>query len=112
LVEVHDERELERALATEAQLIGINNRNLDTLGVDAETSFRLRSRIPNGRLTISESGIDSPELTARLHRAGFQAILVGEALVRAEDQVALIRAFRGIADAGPASPLAAKSAAS
>lgn len=96
LVEIHDEAELERARAAHARLIGINNRNLDTLQVDLETSFRLLPGVPRDSLAVAESGISEPALTARLARAGFGAVLVGEALVRAEDPGALLRQLRGL----------------
>jgi indole-3-glycerol phosphate synthase len=100
LVEVHDETELERALASEARVVGINNRDLDTLEVDPETSLRLRPRIPAGIVTVSESGIARPELAARLREARFDAILVGEALVTAPDPEALLAALRGERSSG------------
>lgn len=95
LVEVHDAPELERAAAAGAELIGVNNRDLDTMAVEPETSLRLRPRIPAGAIAVAESGISVPALAGRLARAGFDAILVGEALVTADDPAALIRAFRG-----------------
>lgn len=94
LVEVHDRPELERAVEAQAELIGVNNRDLDTLGVDPATSLRLRPAIPAGRVAVAESGIRDPDLAGRLARAGYDAILVGEALVTAEDPASLIRAFR------------------
>jgi indole-3-glycerol phosphate synthase len=95
LVEVHDRAELERAAAAGADLIGINNRNLDTLSVDPETSFALRAAIPAGALAVAESGISRPELARRLAAAGFDAILVGEALVTADEPTVLLRQLRG-----------------
>ena len=94
LVEVHDEAELVRAVAAGAGVIGVNNRNLDTLGVDPETSLRLRPLIPDSATAVAESGISSPGLAARLAAAGYDAILVGEALVTADDPGALLRVFR------------------
>ena len=91
LVEVHDEPELRRAAAAGARLIGVNNRNLDTLEVDPETSLRLRALLPSGCTSVAESGISSPELAGRLARAGYDAILVGEVLVRADDPGVLLR---------------------
>jgi indole-3-glycerol phosphate synthase len=95
LVEVHNAAELERAVASGASLIGVNNRNLDTLSVDPETSFALRSGVPAGAVAVAESGISQPELARRLAEAGFDAILVGEALVIADDPAALLRLLRG-----------------
>lgn len=94
LVEVHDEAELERALQAGARVIGVNNRNLDTLAVDPSTSLRLRPGIPSGVLAVAESGISTPELAERLAAAGFDAILVGEALVTAPDAGALLARLR------------------
>jgi indole-3-glycerol phosphate synthase len=102
LVEVHDEAELDRAASVGAQLIGVNNRNLDTLAVDLQTSLRLRPRIPAGAIAISESGISTPEQAGELARAGYQGVLVGEALVTAGDPVAALRALR---EAGQPEPI-------
>lgn len=85
LVEVHTEEELERALAAGAGIVGVNNRNLKTLGVDLETSLRLRSRIPRNCLAVSESGIATPADMRRLAAAGYHAVLIGERLMTAED---------------------------
>jgi indole-3-glycerol phosphate synthase len=78
LVEVHDEAELERALKTEAQIIGVNNRNLKTFEVDIETTARLRALIPAGKLLVSESGIRNAEDVRHMAAIGCDAILVGE----------------------------------
>jgi indole-3-glycerol phosphate synthase len=85
LVEVHTASELDRALAAGARLIGVNNRNLKTLEVSLETSFRLRERIPPDCLAISESGIKTVAHLQSLSQAGYHAVLVGEHLMRAED---------------------------
>ena len=85
LVEVHTAEELERAVAAGAQIIGVNNRNLSTLEVSLETSFRLREKIPSECLCVSESGIKSGEDLERLARAGFNAVLIGEHLMLAGD---------------------------
>jgi indole-3-glycerol phosphate synthase len=81
LVEVHDEAELDRALAADADLIGINNRNLDNFTVDLETTARLAARIPN-KLIVAESGLHVRADVERVHRAGASTILVGESLLR------------------------------
>ena len=81
LVEVHDEAELERALAVGAALIGINNRNLDNFTVDLETTARLAAKIPN-QLIVAESGLHTSADVQRVCRAGAGAILVGESLLR------------------------------
>ena len=85
LVEVHTAEELERAIAAGAQIFGINNRNLSTLEVNLETSFRLREKIPSECLSVSESGIKSGEDLERLAKAGFNAALIGEHLMLADD---------------------------
>jgi tryptophan synthase beta subunit len=93
LVEVHDARELDRALASGARLIGLNNRDLRTLEVDVERAGRLRGLVPDDRLVIAESGVREPGTVARWRALGFDAALVGEALVRAGDPAAAARAF-------------------
>lgn len=93
LAEAHDERELERALALEARLIGINNRDLKTLKVDLATTERLAPRVPADRLIVGESGIARPEDLARLARASVACFLVGESLMRAADVEAATRAL-------------------
>lgn len=96
LVEVHDAAELDRALATEATLIGINNRNLRTFDTRLETTLDLRSRVPADRLLVTESGIQTQADVARLRAAGVHTFLVGEAFMRAEDPGAeLARLFAG-----------------
>jgi tryptophan synthase beta subunit len=103
LVEAHDERELDRALETEARLIGVNNRDLRTLEVDLERADRLRASIPGDRLAIAESGVREPRVVARWRALGYDAALVGEALVRALDPAAVARAYVA-AGARPSDP--------
>ena len=91
LVEVHDERELERALAADAQIIGINNRDLRTFEVDLAVSERLRPLIPEDRVVVAESGIHTRADVERLQALGVNAVLIGEALVTAEDPAVKIR---------------------
>ena len=87
LVEVHDEGELERALAVDAALIGINNRNLDNFTVDLETTARLAAKI-HGKLIVAESGLHTRADVERVRRAGVGAMLVGESLLRHPDGIA------------------------
>jgi indole-3-glycerol phosphate synthase len=94
MVEVHDEAELARALAIDAPLIGINNRNLRDLTVDLSTTQRLRSAIPQGILVVSESGIHRPEQMRKLAQMGVDAALIGEALVTADDPAAKLRELK------------------
>ncbi len=95
LVEVHDDQELDVALAAGADVIGINNRNLRTFEVSLETSLRLVQRIPAGVLKIAESGIHSAEDVTRLAASGFDAFLVGEHLMKSGDPTAALRALTG-----------------
>lgn len=85
LVEVHEEEELDRALEAGAEIIGVNNRDLKTLEVNLETSFRLRGRIPPRCVAVSESGIRAPADLRRLSETGFDAVLIGEHLIASED---------------------------
>lgn len=93
LVEVHDEQEMERAIALGAQLIGINNRNLATLRVDLATTERLAAMAPSDRLLISESGLYSPGDLQRMARVGVRCFLIGESLMRQPDVEAATRAL-------------------
>ncbi len=95
LVEAHDAHELEAALATDARLIGVNSRDLRTLDVDAERAVRLRELIPGDRIAIAESGVRDTATIARWRATGFDAALVGEALMRSPDPAAAARAFVG-----------------
>ena len=96
LVEVHDERELDNALAAESRLIGINNRNLNDFSVSLETTFRLLQKIPHGIPVVSESGITTVEDMRRLKAAGVKAALIGESLMRAGRQDQLLREFLAV----------------
>ncbi len=91
LVEVHDEFDLDRALGANAQIIGINNRNLADFTVDLATTERLAPRIPRGKLIVAESGITTRADVERVARAGVHAVLVGEALMHAGDVQAKAR---------------------
>jgi len=96
LVEVHDACELERAIAIGADLIGINNRDLSTFVTDLDTTVRLLAEVPPDVVLVSESGIRTVEDIERLGEAGVDAILVGEALLRAPDPNTVARAFAGV----------------
>ena len=85
LVEVHTEEEVSRAVSAGASIIGVNNRDLQTFEVTLETSLRLRDRIPSNCLAVSESGIRTADDLVRLHGAGYDAVLIGEHLMTAED---------------------------
>ena len=85
LVEVHDENDLKCALALDADLIGINNRDLKTFVTDIGTAIRLKPMVPAGRHVVAESGLSTPEELMRLARAGITSYLIGESLMRAED---------------------------
>ena len=85
LVEVHNKGEVERAILSEAEIIGINNRDLDTFVVDINTTRRLRPLIPKQKIVVSESGIKSQKDMEKLRKWRVDAVLVGEALVTAGD---------------------------
>jgi indole-3-glycerol phosphate synthase len=94
LVEVHDARELDRAIGAGAEMIGINNRNLKTLDVSVGLSEQLAERLPPGVLAVAESGLKTPEDLSRLARAGFDAFLIGERLMAAPDPGAALEEMR------------------
>ncbi len=85
LCEVHDEEEMERAMALPVPLIGVNNRNLRSFETSLETSLQLQGLIEYDRILVAESGIHTPEDVAYLREGGIQAFLVGEAFMRVED---------------------------
>lgn len=85
LMEVHDESELEGALEVDADIIGINNRNLGDFSVDVERTYALLSDVPAGKTVVSESGFRSREELVSLENVGVDAVLVGESLMRAPD---------------------------
>lgn len=93
LVEAHDADELERALATSAGLVGINNRNLRTFETSLDTTLNLRDRVPADRLLVTESGINSRADVMRMRQAGIDAFLVGETFMRAADPGAELAAL-------------------
>jgi indole-3-glycerol phosphate synthase len=94
LVEVHNSSELESALGSGAQIVGVNNRNLHTFEVALETSLQLAERIPANVVKVSESGIHSRADVIRLTGAGFHAFLVGEHLMKSADPSAALRELR------------------
>jgi indole-3-glycerol phosphate synthase len=96
LVEVHDEEELDCALEIlDADVIGINNRNLVDFSVDVERTFELLADIPAGKTVVSESGFHSRDQLDALERVGVDGVLIGESLMRAEDPEAALRALAG-----------------
>ena len=94
LVETHDEEEILKAVNAGARMIGVNNRNLKDFSVDLENASRLRKLIPEGRLYVAESGVRTPEDAARLKAAGANAILVGEAMMRAQDKAGFLKEMK------------------
>lgn len=96
LVEAHDEQEIASAAAAGARVIGVNNRNLKNFTVDVTNSLALRQKAPPGVLFVAESGITSPADVSALRAAGVDAVLVGEALMRAPDKAAALAALRGV----------------
>lgn len=95
LVEVHDGGELERALEAGAEVIGINNRNLEDMSVDIDTTYELMPDVPAGKTVVAESGISGREELAELDRVGVDAVLIGGALMAADDPEAKVRELTG-----------------
>jgi indole-3-glycerol phosphate synthase len=95
LVEIHDERELEHALAADATLVGVNQRDLVTFQVDHERAVRMAGVIPDGCVKVAESGVRGPDDARSLESAGYHAVLVGETLVTSGDPAAAIRDLIG-----------------
>jgi indole-3-glycerol phosphate synthase len=93
LVEIHSEPELEKALAVNATLIGINNRDLTNFQTDLAVTERLAPLIPDSCVVVSESGIRTPDDARRIAATGVDAALIGEALMRADDPKGLLQAF-------------------
>lgn len=100
LVEVHDRDELDRALETDACIIGINNRNLKTFAVDLHTTEELSEEVPEDMILVSESGIRTPAEARQLYEWGANAILVGEGLMRSANPAEAIREFMNAAKDG------------
>ena len=95
LTEVHDEAEAETAVRAGARIIGVNNRNLKDFTVDTENSRRLREMVPEDVLFVSESGVKNAEDVATLRAAGADAVLIGEALMKAQDKKQKLKELRG-----------------
>ncbi|NTU88989.1 MAG: indole-3-glycerol-phosphate synthase TrpC, partial [Actinobacteria bacterium] len=95
LIEAHDEREIKSAIEAGARIIGVNNRNLKDFSVDMNNSNRYRSMVPEGILFVSESGIRTAEDIATVRENGIDAVLIGEALMRASDKKAMLDELRG-----------------
>jgi indole-3-glycerol phosphate synthase len=93
LVEVHDRVDIEKALCYDVRMLGVNNRNLRTLETTLQTSFNLASELPKEVTLVSESGIQTREEIDRLRVAGFHAVLIGEELMRAEDEGKALKAL-------------------
>jgi indole-3-glycerol phosphate synthase len=98
LVETHSEEDLEKALAAGARIVGVNARDLESLEVDGEGALRLLGNVPSDRTTVLESGISTREDVMRAVEAGASAVLVGEALMRANDPAAKLRELLGVGD--------------
>ncbi|VAW00313.1 Indole-3-glycerol phosphate synthase [hydrothermal vent metagenome] len=94
IVETHDVQEVERAVAAGAGIIGVNNRNLETFQTDLAVAERVAGSLPDAVVTIAESGVSNREGAARMVRAGYDAILVGEALVRSREPAGLVRSLK------------------
>lgn len=97
LVETHSRQDLDKALATDAPVVGVNARDLETLEVDVDRALELLPEIPDDRVAVLESGVSSREQVRRAVGAGARAVLVGEALMRAADPASTVRELRGSA---------------
>jgi indole-3-glycerol phosphate synthase len=96
LVETHDEEEVKRALEADAQIIGVNNRNLNTFEVSLEVSERLRELVPKDKVFVAESGIHTQEDMRRLKKLGVSAVLIGESIVKATDRIAKLKELKEV----------------
>lgn len=93
IVEAHDEKEIERALAAGARIIGVNNRNLKDFTIDMNNSIRLRKMVPSDRIFVAESGIQNKEDVERLYQAGINAVLIGETFMKARNKKEVMQQF-------------------
>jgi indole-3-glycerol phosphate synthase len=98
IVEVHDEDELEMALEVDADVVGLNNRDLSDFSVDIDRTYELLSDVPAGKTVVAESGFSTREQLDDLERVGIDAVLVGETLMRADDVEAACRELTGGGD--------------
>ena len=98
LVEAHDAREIETALACGARMIGVNNRNLRDFSVDTENAARLRAMVPKDVLFVSESGVKTRADVIKIEKSGADAVLIGETLMRADDIHEKMRELKGDED--------------
>ncbi|MEN2985491.1 MAG: indole-3-glycerol phosphate synthase TrpC [Thermodesulfovibrionaceae bacterium] len=94
LFEIHDEEDLEKALFVDADIIGINNRNLKTLEVDINTTFRLKGKIPQNKIVVSESGISEKSHIIELLKCGVDAVLVGTSIILSDNPGEKIRELK------------------
>lgn len=95
LVEAHDEKEVEMALAAGARIVGVNNRNLKDFTVDIHNSVRLRELVPENILFVSESGMKTRQDIEELEQNGTNAVLIGETLMRSADKKEVLQELRG-----------------
>ncbi|MDI4585000.1 indole-3-glycerol phosphate synthase TrpC [Oenococcus sp. UCMA 14587] len=95
IVEAHNPAEIKRALIAKARIIGVNNRNLKDFTVDLTTSLHLRKLVPKNVLFVSESGIQTATDIANLKKAGVNAVLIGETMMRAKDKIAALEKLQG-----------------
>jgi indole-3-glycerol phosphate synthase len=94
LFEIHDEAELERALAAGASVVGVNQRDLQTFQVDHERALRMAAQIPTDVVRVAESGVRDASDAASLRAAGYDAVLVGQSVVTADDPSDMVRSLR------------------
>ena len=96
LIEAHDEEEIKMAIKSGTRLVGVNNRNLKDFSVDTQNSRRLRNLVPDNIIFVSESGISNAEDVIKLKESGVNAVLVGEALMKAQDKAEKLRELKGL----------------